>query len=42
MSRARLMASASFLWWNEHVPVIRRGVILPRSGMYFFRISTAL
>jgi hypothetical protein len=42
MSLARLMARASFLWWKAQVPVIRRGVIRPRSGMYFFRISTAL
>jgi hypothetical protein len=42
MRRARLTAKASLRWWKAQVPVIRRGVILPRSGMYFFRISTAL
>ena len=36
------MASASLRWWKEQVPVTRRGEILPRSGMYFFRMSTDL
>src|SRR6266436_8523734 len=31
MLRARLIASPSHRWWREHVPVMRRGRILPRS-----------
>jgi len=42
MKRARLMAMASFRWWKAQVPVTRRGEILPRSGMYFFRMSEFL
>ncbi len=33
---------ASFRWWKAQVPVTRRGEILPRSGMYFFRMSAVL
>src|SRR5260370_2589508 len=42
MLRARLMASPSQRWWREHVPVMRRGRILPRSCTKGWSISTFL
>jgi hypothetical protein len=33
MFRARLIAKLKDRWWVEHVPVRRRGSILPRSEM---------
>src|SRR5436305_1739480 len=42
MLRARLMASASIRWCAVQTPEIRRGRILPRSGMKFCRSFTSL
>ena len=42
MLRARLIASPSHRWWREHVPVMRRGRILPRSCTNGWSISTFL
>ena len=37
MLRALLMATASSRWCFAHVPVMRRGMILPRSAVNRFR-----
>ena len=42
MLRARLMASASIRWCDAHMPEMRRGNTLPRSGIKFCSSFTSL